>query len=243
MKLSKFVGMKASSVVAVAAVSLTGIGVTTVATMEGAHAAECVTSQRVKIKEGKRGIDSVNEAQCRLNKVGYQLKVDGVFGKSTTDAVKDFQGKNGLGADGVVGPQTWKVLVEKSGGGGGGDTSSRDAKVATVVDYARQQKGKTYKRGAVGPSQFDCSGLTQSAFKLVGVTLARKSTAQHQGFTEVAAGDRLPGDLIWWTGKEHVGIYAGDDKIIDASSSQGKVSERNVYSYDGKPARYFRIIP
>ena len=41
-----------------------------------------------------------------LNNHGYQLKVDGIFGKKTEAAVKDFQGKNGLKADGIVGPKT-----------------------------------------------------------------------------------------------------------------------------------------
>lgn len=240
MNFTQRMGIKASSAVAVAAVSLTGIGVTTVMTADAAHAANCVASQQIKIKKGFHGVDSVNEAQCRLNDLGYGLTVDGVFGDATDKAVRDFQSKNGLTADGVVGPQTWAALVAKTGGG---STSSRDQKVAKVISYARAQVGKPYKLGANGPSSYDCSGLTQEAFKTVGITLARKSYDQHKGFTEVSAANRQPGDLIWWTDKGHVGLYAGDNKIIDASCSKKVVTERAVYSYDGKPARYFRVIP
>lgn len=44
--------------------------------------------------------------QEALNKHGYGLKVDGIFGNKTEAAVKDFQSKNGLVADGIVGPKT-----------------------------------------------------------------------------------------------------------------------------------------
>lgn len=223
---------------ALAAIAVTGVGTTSIAFADGAQAASCVSSQRVKIKEGFRGIDSVKEAQCRLNKLGHDLKVDGVFGKSTDKAVRAFQTKVGLTSDGVVGSKTWSKLVAETGG----DTS-RDKKVSTVVNYAKDQVGKPYLLGATGPEKFDCSGLTQSAYKKVGITLKRKSTAQHTDFKEVAAGDRKAGDLIWWTGKEHVGLYIGDGQIIDASGSKQKVSKRNVYTYDGHPARYFRVIP
>lgn len=239
MTLSQRIGRKTGSAMAIAALSLTGIGVTTVATADSAQAADCVSSQQVKVKKGMRGIDSVKEAQCRLNKLGYGLKVDGVFGDSTDKAVRDFQKKNGLTSDGVVGAKTWAKLVAKTGGG----STSRDKKVATVVSYAKKQLGKPYKLGATGPSQFDCSGLTQSAYKQVGITLKRKSTEQHKGFKEVSAANRKAGDLIWWTGKAHVGLYVGNGNIIDASGSKKKVVERGVYSYDGHAARYFRVIP
>lgn len=226
---------------AIAAVAFTGVGTASVVFADGAQAASCVSSDRVKIKLGFRGIDSVKEAQCRLNKLGNNLEVDGVFGKSTDKAVRAFQSKNGLTSDGVVGTKTWDKLVAKTGGGGG--DSSRDEKVKTVVNYAKDQLGKPYLRGATGPDKFDCSGLTQSAYKKVGITLKRKSTAQHTDFKRVSASDRKAGDLIWWDGIEHVGIYIGDGQIIDASGSKKEVAQRNVYTYSGKPAQYYRVIP
>lgn len=56
-----------------------------------------------------RGED-VKRLQIGLNKHGYNLQVDGIFGQATEKAVKDFQKKHGLVVDGVVGAKTWKAL-------------------------------------------------------------------------------------------------------------------------------------
>ena len=62
------------------------------------------------IKNGSRGAD-VKTLQSKLNEIGkYGLTVDGIFGAKTEAAVKDFQKKNKLGVDGIVGPQTWTAL-------------------------------------------------------------------------------------------------------------------------------------
>lgn len=48
--------------------------------------------------------------QNALNKLGYGLVADGIFGAKTEAAVKDFQKKNKLDVDGIVGPKTWAAL-------------------------------------------------------------------------------------------------------------------------------------
>jgi len=61
------------------------------------------------LKAGSRG-DSVKWVQFELNRYGYKLAVDGIFGIKTTTAVKDYQKKNGLLVDGIVGKNTLKKL-------------------------------------------------------------------------------------------------------------------------------------
>ena len=63
------------------------------------------------LKRGSKG-DRVKELQTKLNKLGYNLVVDGSFGPATDNAVKDFQKKYGLAVDGIVGPNTTKKLDE-----------------------------------------------------------------------------------------------------------------------------------
>jgi len=62
------------------------------------------------LADGSFGAD-VKLLQTMLNSNGYALKVDGFFGKLTQAAVKDYQSKNGLVPDGIVGPKTLAKLV------------------------------------------------------------------------------------------------------------------------------------
>jgi peptidoglycan L-alanyl-D-glutamate endopeptidase CwlK len=63
----------------------------------------------------KRGIaaEEVKVLQTMLNKFDYKLTIDGQFGFVTEAAVKGFQAKKGLDADGIVGPKTWAKLYER----------------------------------------------------------------------------------------------------------------------------------
>ncbi len=63
------------------------------------------------IRLGDKG-ELVRLLQEKLNRKGYNLKVDGDFGGKTETAVKDYQKKNGLTSDGVVGPKTWAKLYD-----------------------------------------------------------------------------------------------------------------------------------
>lgn len=61
------------------------------------------------LRIGSRG-DSVKRLQQLLVKAGYNVSVDGIFGNGTEDVVQDFQKKNNLTADGIVGKITWTKL-------------------------------------------------------------------------------------------------------------------------------------
>lgn len=68
---------------------------------------------RPTLRTGSRG-DSVRLLQTLLNRAGYELAVDGIFGTMTRCSVKGFQSERGLQVDGIVGKQTWAAL---EGGG------------------------------------------------------------------------------------------------------------------------------
>ncbi|MFF8742997.1 peptidoglycan-binding protein [Streptomyces californicus] len=63
----------------------------------------------VVIRQGESG-DRVREIQCLAIYHGYSLTVDGQFGPATKNAVTAFQRARGIGADGIVGPSTWRQL-------------------------------------------------------------------------------------------------------------------------------------
>ncbi|WP_037912479.1 C40 family peptidase [Actinacidiphila yeochonensis] len=97
-------------------------------------------------------------------------------------------------------------------------TSSSDSSAATqAIAFARAQLGKPYVWGATGPDSYDCSGLTQAAYKAAGVDLPRTTYDQVDVGTRVSESDLQPGDLIFFNSDvSHVGLYIGDGEMIHA---------------------------
>jgi cell wall-associated NlpC family hydrolase len=96
----------------------------------------------------------------------------------------------------------------------------------TALAYAKKQLGKPYKFGATGPQSFDCSGLALMAWKSAGKTLPRTALQQSTVGKKIAKADLRVGDLVFFYGPKphHVGIYAGDGKVIHAPQPGKKVS-------------------
>ncbi|MGI5129314.1 NlpC/P60 family protein [Pseudonocardia sp. CA-107938] len=94
---------------------------------------------------------------------------------------------------------------------------------------AATKLGKPYVWGASGPGSFDCSGLTSWAFKQVGVTLPRSSSAQAGIGKPVSFSQLQPGDLVFYYDPvSHVGIYAGNGTYINAPQSGDVVKYQKV---------------
>ena len=74
-----------------------------------------MATTRNQLSYGSQGSE-VSELQKLLNQNGYTLDEDGIFGSKTQDAVKDYQQKNNLDVDGIVGTNTWGALTKASTG-------------------------------------------------------------------------------------------------------------------------------
>jgi len=99
----------------------------------------------------------------------------------------------------------------------GGDTAAASASGSAVVDTALAYQGVPYRWGGESPEGFDCSGLVQHVFARHGVALPRVAKDQAQMGTPVARPDLRPGDLVFFGSPiDHVGIYAGDSKMVAA---------------------------
>lgn len=92
------------------------------------------------IQYGSSG-EEVKKLQKELNKYGYKLDVDGQFGSKTQSAVKDYQKKNNLSVDGIVGDNTWGSLTAKSKTPSSTKTKSNKAKTTETTS-----KRPTYKK-------------------------------------------------------------------------------------------------
>jgi cell wall-associated NlpC family hydrolase len=97
-----------------------------------------------------------------------------------------------------------------------------------VVDTAMAQLGKPYVWAGSGPGSFDCSGLTQFAYKAVGVNLPRTTGAQANVGVPVSRANLQPGDLVFFYGGGHVGIYIGNNQVVHAPTPGDVVKVTNV---------------
>lgn len=84
-----------------------------------------------------------------------------------------------------------------------------------AAQAALSQVGTPYGWGGTGNGSFDCSGLTQWAWRQAGVELPRTAESQTVG-RQVSADELQPGDLIVWDG--HVAMYSGGGQMVEAGS-------------------------
>jgi cell wall-associated NlpC family hydrolase len=86
----------------------------------------------------------------------------------------------------------------------------------TVLRYACAQLGKPYVFGGAGPNSFDCSGLTMMAYKQVGINLSHYVPNQYSASRRVSRAQLQPGDLVFFNHNDHMGMYVGNGKFIQA---------------------------
>ncbi|MDT0486436.1 MULTISPECIES: C40 family peptidase [Streptomyces] len=121
--------------------------------------------------------------------------------------------------------------------------SSYATKAAKALAFVRAQIGKPYVWGATGPDSYDCSGLTQAAWKAAGVDLPRVTYDQVNAGTTISLADAQPGDLVFFYDDiSHVGLYIGNGMMIHAPKPGAYVREESIY-YDGESAIHSVVRP
>jgi cell wall-associated NlpC family hydrolase len=100
-----------------------------------------------------------------------------------------------------------------------------------VVGVAMQYLGVPYVWGGSSPRGFDCSGLVSYVFAQIGVSLPHSSYSQFGMGTSVSISDLQPGDLVFFTGASHVGIYIGGGQFIHAPHTGDVVKISSLSGY------------
>ena len=207
------------------------------------------------LRKGDQG-SAVKLLQHRLNLVGNQLTVDGIWGVQTDTAVRNFQYKAGLTVDGIVGPKTQGALVREA-------ILARAAELGKyLVQHKWHYQDKTYR----AKSTFDatrklehpgstCSHYVSWILQDVGL-LAPGKRISHDGGKVTGTGNLLgcqvvqakgktwdkladlrPGDVCVWD--SNLAIYAGDGKWYDAGGPFSANTKAGCYTNVGPVAPYY----
>jgi cell wall-associated NlpC family hydrolase len=107
---------------------------------------------------------------------------------------------------------------QESGSRYTGKVPAISGKAGVAVRFAYSKIGAPYVYGGSGPG-YDCSGLTQAAWKAAGESLPHNAAMQWDKVAHIPRSQIKPGDLVFYRSLGHVGIYVGDGKIIDAPSA------------------------
>jgi peptidoglycan DL-endopeptidase CwlO len=95
-------------------------------------------------------------------------------------------------------------------------TPAPAAQYGGVVGIAMQYLGVKYVWGGASPSGFDCSGFSMYVYAQVGVSLPHHAASQYGMGTAVSKSELAAGDLVFFNGLGHMGIYIGGGQFIHA---------------------------
>jgi len=96
--------------------------------------------------------------------------------------------------------------------------------------------GVPYVYGGASPSGFDCSGLVMYVYAQLGISLPHYTVAQWNATQPISQSQMLPGDLVFFDGLGHVGIYIGNGQFVDAPHTGSVVRIDSISgfgSFDG----------
>jgi cell wall-associated NlpC family hydrolase len=114
-----------------------------------------------------------------------------------------------------------------TGGNGGGGPPHYKGPTKTqaeqAVAYAYSKIGDPYLWGGSGPNAFDCSGLTMASWASAGISIPRISYDQISSLPAVPLNALQPGDILGFAQNSHVGIYVGNNQLIDAPTAGSNV--------------------
>ncbi len=194
--------------------------------------------------------DEFGKPELKLGDFGnlFQSRIKGVSerGDLATQAAESRQAwqnaanMQNLGQYGFTG----EFSVGGSGANGsdipGASSNNVGAKAASMAMQV-DKNGTGYVWGGNSLSTgVDCSGLVQQIYRRLGVSVPRTTYEQAKHGRKVSVAQIRPGDLVFYRGLDHVGIYVGNGKIVHAANRNLGVITSNLNNSNGAPSLVLR---
>jgi len=161
------------------------------------------TIHQLQVQEAQREERLREAAQARLRQEAAQRAAQA---RAAAQAQAPAQAPSSSGSSSSGGPPP---PVNIPGGNGG-------AGHPEAAQIALRYLGVPYVWGGAGPSGFDCSGLVMYVYAQLGISLAHYTGAQWSETSPISASQAQAGDLVFFNGLSHVGIYIGGGQMVDA---------------------------
>jgi cell wall-associated NlpC family hydrolase len=168
-------------------------------------------------KARKRQEEVVAAQQAKRNEIQAALAQRESLYNSIKDQIAELEAAERRRQARINAAAEARVAAPTSSGGGGADapTGAPPSQYGGVVGIAMQYLGIPYRWGGSSPSTgFDCSGFTMFVFSQVGVSLPHNAAMQYGSGSAVSRSELQPGDLVFFNGLGHVGIYIGGNQFV-----------------------------
>lgn len=204
------------------------------------HSIEASLQQLAQGTRASTASSPASNAATAADAASFASALSSAMGTSSAGSVASGLGSVGLNpllpAAGSTTATAGAAAVGTSGGSVSGDA---------VVAAAKKYIGVPYVWGGTNPAVgMDCSGFVQRVFKDLGVELPRVVSDQMQKGTPVASlAEAKPGDLLVSYGGDHISIYLGNGKAIDAPVPGQTIQIRDAWEKYSNLTSIRRIVP
>lgn len=169
------------------------------------------------------------EQQVQNTEAGIQQLTDQVKGKRDALNQQVAKEKALLSSLQQKAAQAVDATLLASGGGistpgGATDPLGTGTPALDAVKFAYDHIGDPYVWGATGPSSFDCSGFVQAAYASAGISIPRDTYSQVAALPAIPESEMKPGDIMFFEGDGHEGMYVGNGMMIDAPATGQNVT-------------------